>query len=94
MIGLVRHGAVVATDSGGVHKEAFFHRIPRVTMRDETEWTELVEAAWNHLVPRDDPISISNAICEAKGRRARDIAPYGQGYAVDEIGVRLRSYLS
>jgi UDP-GlcNAc3NAcA epimerase len=60
MIQLEQQAGVVVTDSGGVQKEAFFFRTPCVTLREETEWTELVQHGYNQLVG-SNPEAIANA---------------------------------
>ena len=93
MVRLEKHAALIATDSGGVQKEAFFHRVPCVTLRDETEWVELVDAGWNRLAPPLSAEAVSTVLQAAIGTRGADVAPYGAGDAAQRIVQRLRADL-
>ena len=84
MVALKKNAAVIATDSGGVQKEAYFHGVPCVTLRDETEWTELVEAGWNRLA-QPGQADIRDTIMESIGRFGQDVRPYGEGQAAELI---------
>ena len=85
MVQMERAAAVIATDSGGVQKEAFFHGVPCITLRDETEWVELVEAGWNTIVPPIDAEVVSGAIRNARGIHGEKVRPYGDGQAAAQI---------
>ncbi len=73
----------VATDSGGVQKEAFYLDRPCVTLRDETEWIELVDCGWNQLVGADAD-AIYTALTEPIDLPAKP-SIYGDGDAAERI---------
>lgn len=81
MVQLEKYSALIATDSGGVQKEAFFHQVPCVTLRHETEWMELVEGGWNRLAPPTDSDEVIEALRASIGSIGREMVPYGAGDA-------------
>jgi len=85
MIEMEQSAEMVITDSGGVQKEAFFFGKPCVTLRDETEWIELVEAGWNRLAPPTSAAELQTAFRAALGTKGKAIEPYGRGDAARRI---------
>ena len=90
---LASQAAAIATDSGGLQKEAYWYGVPCVTMRPSTEWVDTVEAGANVLVD-DDPDRIAAALAGARMPAERPPL-YGDGHASERIaailgGVRRR----
>jgi UDP-GlcNAc3NAcA epimerase len=84
---LLRAARGLVTDSGGAQKEAYFHGVPCVTLRRETEWVETVASGWNTLVG-DDPDALVEAVDAL--RRPADRPPlYGDGHAAERIAAFL-----
>ena len=86
MLSLEENARLILTDSGGVQKEAFILKVPCVTLREETEWVETVEAGWNVLVGADEKRIVETAR-HFSSQRPSDLPlnPYGDGHAGERV---------
>ena len=85
MLELIRNSSFIMTDSGGLQKEAYFFRKYCVTLRDETEWTELVDAGVNAVVGSnyEKIITACKKASSAETGEWKDL--YGDGKAAQKI---------
>ena len=93
MIMLEKNARLIATDSGGIQKEAYFHRVPCITFRDETEWLELVEKGFNVIVgtkPANIMASVNMLLQKELDWR---MPLYGNGAACGLIADNIRRFL-
>jgi UDP-N-acetylglucosamine 2-epimerase len=89
MIRLAQSARMILTDSGGLQKEAYWLGVPCVTLRDETEWTETVDAGWN-VLSGDDPDRIVRLVRTQEAPPRHRPLLYGDGCAAARIVEHLR----
>jgi len=89
MLSLESNARLILTDSGGVQKEAYFFGVPCVTLREETEWVETIEAGWNLLVGASKE-KIIQAVKELHPQGDRPEI-FGDGKASERIAHHLES---
>ena len=91
MVYLLQRSKIVMTDSGGLQKEAFFFKKPCITLRDETEWVELVKGGFNTLVGANEKL-IKNAFKNQSYNIDFNVNLYGEGRACKNIVEKLYSF--
>ncbi len=85
MMMLEKNSSVIATDSGGIQKEAYFHSIPCVTIRKETEWVELVDSNWNILADPNSSDDLVKKILSRVNKKGKKINIFGDGNSAKKI---------
>jgi UDP-N-acetylglucosamine 2-epimerase len=87
MVGLERAARMILTDSGGIQKEAYWLGVPCVTLRDQTEWVETVQAGWNTVTGAD----VDRILHAVRASRLPSDRPplYGDAHAAERIAALL-----
>lgn len=93
VLSLIQHARLVLTDSGGIQKEAFLLKVPCLTLRNETEWVETVDAGWNSLVGTDPDKIVATSRDFLERRLPEPGYPYGDGTAGEKIIRTIQGYL-
>jgi UDP-GlcNAc3NAcA epimerase len=93
MLELLKNCKMVLTDSGGLQKEAYFFNKYCLTLRDETEWTELVETDSNSLVSSDQNKILNQFFNQINKQHAFVPGLYGDAHASEKIVLGLKSLL-
>ena len=98
MLCLLRHSALAITDSGGVQKDAFWSGVPCITLRENTEWVETIQAGMNTLVGTDVQ-KILHAVRHwtyglERPAPSSSPGPFGDGHASEKIAESLVQYIS
>lgn len=85
MLAMEQAASLIVTDSGGVQKEAYFFNVPCITLRDQTEWGELVDLGWNRLVDvlNADIVDVARKSIGLCG--SDQSSPYGRGDTAKQI---------
>jgi UDP-GlcNAc3NAcA epimerase len=87
---LLCNARAVLTDSGGLQKEAYLARVPCVTLRATTEWTETVDSGWNTLVDLDAQAALQALESQPPSEHP---ALYGDGHAGERVLDALRLHV-
>lgn len=93
MAALTKNARLVVTDSGGLQKEAYFHRVPGLILRDETEWIELLDVRWSRLIGCDKD-ELVDAIRSSPSPSSWMADLFGSGKTAQFIAAELKAYLT
>jgi UDP-GlcNAc3NAcA epimerase len=83
MLMLEQNARMILTDSGGIQKEAYFFKVPCLTLRPETEWIETLEGGWNIIVGADHA-RILQGVGESRPQ-SEPLQLFGDGHAAEKI---------